>query len=89
MSETIRGVYRNGVIEPAEPLKIAEGTEVYVTVQQKRSREELLSLLLKLKERGVIDFIPEGVGEPFPDIEPIKIKGGPMSDTIIEGRGPR
>jgi predicted DNA-binding antitoxin AbrB/MazE fold protein len=89
MNETIRGVYRNGVIEPAEPLKIAEGTEVYVTVQQKRSREELLNLLLKLKERGIIDSIPEGVGEPFPDIEPIKIKGGPMSDTIIEGRGPR
>jgi predicted DNA-binding antitoxin AbrB/MazE fold protein len=89
MSETIRGVYRNGVIEPTEPLKIAEGTEVYFTVQRKRTREELLNLLLKLKEDGIVSFIPEGIGEPFPDIEPIKIKGGPMSDTIIEGRGPR
>jgi len=35
MSETIRGIYRNGVIEPVEPLKIAEGTEVYVTVQRR------------------------------------------------------
>ena len=88
MSETIRGVYRNGVIEPLEPLKVADGTEVYVTIQRRRSREELLELLLKLKEKGIVDFIPELVGEPLPEIEPIKIKGGPMSDTIIEGRGP-
>ncbi|MGH7456419.1 MAG: antitoxin family protein [bacterium] len=88
MSETIRGIYRNGVIEPAEPLKIAEGTEVYVTVQRKRSREELLKLLLQLKEKGIVDFNPENIGKPFPPVTPIKIKGGPMSDTIIEGRGP-
>lgn len=58
MSEAVRGIYRNGVIEPIEPLKIAEGAEVYVTVQRRRSREELLGLLTKLKERGVIENIP-------------------------------
>jgi predicted DNA-binding antitoxin AbrB/MazE fold protein len=89
MSETIRGVYRNGVIEPAEPLKIAEGTEVYVTVPHKRTPEERLKLLLLLKEKGVVDFNPTHFGKPIPPIEPIKIKGGPMSDTIIEDRGPR
>jgi predicted DNA-binding antitoxin AbrB/MazE fold protein len=89
MSETIRAIYRNGVIEPVEPLHIEEGTEVYVTVQRKRSREEWLNLLHKLKEKGIIRSIPKGVGEPFPEIKPIKIKGGPISDTIIEGRGPR
>ncbi len=89
MSETIRGIYRNGVIEPLQPLKIAEGTEVYVAVPRKRTREELLELLLRLKEKGVISQIPDGVGEPFPEIQSIKIKGGPMSDTIIENRGPR
>ena len=89
MSETVRGVYRNGVIEPTQPLKIAEDTEVYVTVERKRTREELLNLLLQLKERGIIDDIPEGIGEPFPEVKPITIAGGPISDTIIEGRGPR
>jgi len=88
MSETIRAIYRNGVIEPAEPLKIAEGSEVYVTVQRKRTKEELLKLLLQLKEKGVVDFNPENIGKPFRKFEPIKIKGGPISDTIIEGRGP-
>jgi predicted DNA-binding antitoxin AbrB/MazE fold protein len=89
MSEMIRGVYRNGVIEPAEPLKIAEGSEVYVTVQRKRNREEWLKLLLKLKEKGIVDFNPENIGKPFPPITPIKIKGGPISDTIVEERDSR
>jgi len=88
MSEMIRGIYRNGVIEPTEPLKIAEGAEVYVTVQTKRAPDKLLQMLLKLKEQGEVDFDPTHFGEPIPDIEPIKIKGGPMSDTIIENRGP-
>lgn len=89
MSETIRGIYRNGVIEPVEPLKIAEGTEVYVTVPHQRTREERLNLLLKLREKGIVDFNPENLGKPFPPIKPVKIKGGPISDTIIDGRGPR
>jgi predicted DNA-binding antitoxin AbrB/MazE fold protein len=89
MSEMIQGIYRNGVIEPTEPLKIADGAEVYMTVQRKRTREELIKLLMQLKEEGVVDFIPEGIGQPFPEITPVKISGGLMSDTIIEGRGPR
>ena len=89
MAEMVRGIYRNGVIEPAEPLKIAEGTEVYVTVPRRLSREERLNLLLKLKEKGIVDFNPDNLGKPFPPITPIKIKGGPISDTVIEGRGPR
>src|SRR5512145_3160165 len=86
MSEIIRGIYRNGVIEPLQPLKIAEGTEVYVTVPLRRTKEELLALLLKLKEKGIIDSIPEAVGEPFPEVRLGKIKGFPLSETIIEER---
>jgi predicted DNA-binding antitoxin AbrB/MazE fold protein len=89
MNETIRGIYRNGVIEPAEPLKIAEGTEVYVTVSPQQSREKRHKLLLQLKEKGIVDFDPANLGKPFPPITPIKIKGGPISDTIIEERDSR
>jgi predicted DNA-binding antitoxin AbrB/MazE fold protein len=89
MSETIRAIYRNGVIEPAEPLQIEEGTEVYVTVQRKRSREEWHKLLLQLREKGIVNFNPENLGKPFRPVTPIKIKGGPISDTIIEERDSR
>ena len=88
MSEMIRGIYRNGVVEPVEPLKVAEGTEVYVAVPRGRSREELLKLFLLLKEKGVVDFDPKNWGRSAQEFNPIKIKGGPISDTIVEGRGP-
>jgi predicted DNA-binding antitoxin AbrB/MazE fold protein len=90
MSETIRAVYRNGVIEPIEPLKIAEGTEVYVTVPQRRTAEEILAFLKKLEEHGLpVHYNPENIGKTPPDIKLGKIKGKPLSETIIEDRGLR
>ncbi|NUO82698.1 DUF104 domain-containing protein [candidate division KSB1 bacterium] len=90
MSEMIRGIYRNGLIEPVEPLKIAEGTEVYVTVPRKRSHEDMLALLQKLEEHGLkIHYNPDNVGKTPPEIKLGKIKGKPLSETIIEDRGPR
>lgn len=90
MNETIRGVYRNGVIEPVEPLKIAEGSEIYFTVQPKRTREEMLAFLRKLEANGLeLHYKPENIGKPFPERKLGKIKGKPLSETIIEDRGPR
>jgi len=90
MSETIRGIYRNGVIEPVEPLKIAEGTEVYVTVPRRYTREEILALYKKLEQHGVqLLYKPENIGKSFPERKLGKIKGKPLSETIIEDRGPR
>jgi predicted DNA-binding antitoxin AbrB/MazE fold protein len=90
MSETIRGIYRNGVIEPVEPLKIAEGAEVYVTVQRQRSREEILAFLKKLEENGLkVHYNPDNIGKTPPEINLGKIKGKPLSETIIEDRGLR
>ncbi|MDZ7288455.1 MAG: antitoxin family protein [candidate division KSB1 bacterium] len=90
MNETIRGVYRNGVIEPAEPLKIAEGTEVYVVVPRRHTREEILELYKKLEQHGLkLHYNPENIGKPFPEVPLGKIKGKPLSETIIEDRGPR
>ena len=90
MNEKIRGIYRNGVIEPLEPLKISEGTEVYVTVPRRRTREETLALLKKLEEHGLqVHYNPDNIGKPLPEIKLGKIKGKPLSETIIEDRGPR
>ena len=90
MSETIRGIYRNGMIEPVEPLKIADGTEVYVTVPRRHTREEILTLLKKLEEHALkVHYNPDNIGKPFPERKLGKIKGKPLSETIIEDRGPR
>jgi predicted DNA-binding antitoxin AbrB/MazE fold protein len=66
MSETIRGIYRNGVIEPVEPLKIADGTEVYVTVPHQRTREEILAFLKKLEEYGLQVHYDPNADKPQP-----------------------
>lgn len=90
MNETIRGIYRNGVIEPAEPLKVAEGAEVYVVVPRRYTREETLALYKKLEENGLqIHYNPDNIGKPFPEVKLGKIKGKPLSETIVEDRGPR
>lgn len=90
MNETIRGIYRNGVIEPVEPLKVAEGAEVYVVVPRRYTREETLALYKKLEENGFqIHYNPDNIGKPFPEVKLGKIKGKPLSETIIEDRGPR
>jgi len=90
MSEMIRGIYRNGVIEPVEPLKIAEGTEVYVKVPHQRTREEILALLKRLEEHGLkLHYNADNIGKPFPERKLGKIRGKPLSETIIEDRGPR
>jgi predicted DNA-binding antitoxin AbrB/MazE fold protein len=90
MSKMIRGIYRNGVIEPVEPLKIAEGAEVYVTVPRRRTREEILAFLQKLEENGLkVRDNPDNLGKTPPEIKLGKIKGKPLSETIIEDRGPR
>jgi predicted DNA-binding antitoxin AbrB/MazE fold protein len=90
MSEMIRAIYRNGLIEPVEPLKIAEGTEVYVTVPRRDTREEILALYKKLEQHGVqLLYNPDNIGKAFPEVALGKIKGKPLSETIIEDRGPR
>ena len=90
MSETIRAIYRNGLIEPVQPLKIAEGTEVYVTVPRQRSREDMLALLQQLEAHGLkVHYNPDNVGKTPPEVKLGKIKGKPLSETIIEDRGLR
>jgi predicted DNA-binding antitoxin AbrB/MazE fold protein len=32
MPDKLRAIYKSGIIEPTQPLKVAEGTEVYIVV---------------------------------------------------------
>ena len=42
MPEVIRGVVRNGCIEPVEPLTMSDGTEVLVAVPLEGEQEEAM-----------------------------------------------
>ncbi len=89
MSETIKAIYRNGMVEPAEPLKIAEGTEVYVVIPKAVKSSAYHSVLFELKKEGFLDFNPETIKLPFTKRQRGRFRGKPVSETIIEDRGPR
>jgi predicted DNA-binding antitoxin AbrB/MazE fold protein len=89
MSETIKAIYKNGIVEPAEPLKIAEGTEVYVVVPKTIKSSAYHSVLFELRKEGFLDFDPTTLAQPFPERQRGRCRGKPLSETIIEDRGPR
>ena len=56
-------------------------------IPEPTKEQNFFFLLLK---RGLIDEIPSEEGESEnEDFEPILIQGEPLSETIIENRGPR
>jgi predicted DNA-binding antitoxin AbrB/MazE fold protein len=89
MSETIKAIYKNGIIEPAEPLKIAEGTEVYVVVPKTTKSTAYRTVLEELRREGFLDFDSQTIAQPFSKRRRGHIRGKPVSETIIEDRGPR
>jgi predicted DNA-binding antitoxin AbrB/MazE fold protein len=43
-------------------------------------------ILREMLAEGMISRIPEGISEEEDDFEPVKIKGKPLSETILEDR---
>lgn len=89
MSETIKATYKNGIIEPNEPLKISEGAEVYVIVPKTTKSSAYQSVLFELRKEGFLDFDPTTITQPFAKRRRGHYQGKPVSETIIEDRGPR
>lgn len=89
MSETIKAVYKNGIIEPAEPVKIAEGAEVYVVVPKIAKSTAYRTVLEELRREGFLDFDSQTIVQPFSRRQRGRIQGNPVSETIIEDRGAR
>jgi len=99
MGLTVKGVYQNGVIQLLEPIYIEEGSEITLTLTLKRSfasplrseqeedDERRLQLLNQWREEGLINEIPDFMLRQ--ERPPIRVKGKPVSELIIEDRGPR
>jgi predicted DNA-binding antitoxin AbrB/MazE fold protein len=89
MSETIKAIYKNGIIELTEPVKIAEGAEVYVVVPKMTKSTAYRTVLDELRREGFLDFDSQTIAQPFRKRRRGRYKGKPVSETIIEDRGPR
>ena len=88
MSKEIRGVYRDGIIELLEDAEIAEGTEATITFTKIAIQNTTIKRLKRWKQQGLISSFPH-FSRKKKENEPVKIKGEPLSQTVIENRGPK
>ena len=104
MSEIINAVYENGVLRPIEPISLSEGEKVRVQivpetpVEEPQTEREKISQFLR--DRGLSTWEPKGpkmdreeflrqdklFRERVKNMKPLP--GKPLSEEIIEGRGP-
>ena len=89
MEVTLRGVYRQGVIELLDDVDMQNNTVVTVTLSaEPEITEPLINLLEQLKAEGFISNIPDEVPGAHEN-QPVKITGKPVSEIILENRGPK
>jgi predicted DNA-binding antitoxin AbrB/MazE fold protein len=85
MSTSIRAVYENGKLRPLEPVDLAEGQEIQVTILTDRERviAALGDLLVKFPPSDDPDIDEEALQREIDE----SYQGGPsLSDAIIEER---
>ncbi len=86
---TVEAIYENGIFKPVSsvPETLKEHERVKVIIENEtedvRVSDELLREMLA---EGMISRIPEKITDEQDDFEPIKIKGKPISETILEDR---
>ena len=91
MPKTIQGIYRGGAIELLEKVDMKEGTKAIITFFEApnlSSDGEEMELFQRWLEQGLISSIPDHEIDEE-EFEPINVLGKPVSEIIIEDRGPR
>ena len=89
MEVTLRGIYCKGIIELLEKVDMKDNTPVTVTLSiEPASTKPLMNLLEKWKSEGFISNIPDEAPGSHEN-QLAKITGKPVSEIILENRGPR
>ncbi|MCL1475473.1 antitoxin family protein [Argonema antarcticum] len=99
MSEIIIAVYENGVLHPINPVSLSEGQSVRLQVvpevASEEPKNELEEALGSLVDQGKISISPKRgqidraeLAQRQKTRKLVKIEGKPLSETIIEDRGP-
>ncbi len=99
MSEVITAVYENGVLRPVNPVSLTEGQTVRLRLETESEPRDVKAELEKVLERldaegilrkppkwGQVD--PAELAERQRNRKLVEIEGKPLSETIIEERGP-
>ena len=89
MEVTLRGIYRKGIIELLEDIEMQDNTAIMVTLStEPESTEPLINLLEQWKAEGFISNIPDEAPGAHEN-QPVRITGKPVSEIILENRGPK
>ena len=96
MSETITGVYSNGVLRPQNPLSLKDGQTVTLQVLTEETASEAEQIIQSLVAAGLVTPPPrrgdvESVSEEARRELAQRLgqcPGKPLSEIIIEERGP-
>jgi hypothetical protein len=83
----------HGIFKPIssvpETLKEHERVKITIETETEKQPEDVRvspEILREMLAEGMISRIPEGITEEEDDFEPVKIKGKPLSETILEDR---
>jgi len=88
MNEVITGIYRNGVVEPVEPLELPENSQVLITILPGKVREpEVQKFQQLLLKSGLVSKIPVSSSMiQNRKQKQIAVTGKSLSETIMEER---
>lgn len=93
MMTTLEAIYENGIFKPVssvpETLKEHERVKIIIENDEENQQDDTRiseEILQELLAEGMISRIPKGVTDEDDDFEPIKIKGKPLSETLLEDR---
>jgi|GEM_PF-664766 len=97
MYQTIRGIYKDGIIEPLEPIPVKKEAEVTITfLVEELERDDMgrleseKRLLEEWSTRGLVKLPLKSIKKMARhEHPPVSLKGKPLSQIIIEERGIR
>ena len=97
MYQTIRGIYKDGIIQPLEPIPVKKEAEVTITfLVEELERDDMgrleseKRLLEEWSTRGLVKLPLKSIKKTAKhEHPPVSLKGKPLSQIIIEERGIR
>ena len=85
---TLEVIYENGIFKPLSsvPKSFKEHERMKIIIETEQNTSVPPQLLREMLAEGMISRIPVGVTDEEDSFEPIKIKGKPFSETLLEDR---
>ena len=86
---TVEAIYQDGVLKPLQNLNISDNTHVWIQIipvpsDQNQGEEERFKA--QLLELGLLRDVRQRFEAPEEERIPIRVKGKPLSQTIVEER---